>query len=99
MRVTLALGAAALLVAAAFLAALRRDRGHAHQGSACEEESSPTPYTRGDPAIAVGGDKAIVRYTSLECGAGVQSYTIMPGRVAGVWTVVGYDSACHYGES
>jgi hypothetical protein len=82
-----------------FLAILRRDKGHSHGGTGCAEESSSTPFTHGDPAITVTGDQATVRYGLPLCGAGAPSYTLTLRRTSGVWSVVGYDSGCHYDES
>jgi hypothetical protein len=91
--------AAALTFDPRFLAALRRDLGHAHKGSGCAEESSATPFTQGDAAITVTGDTATVRYDIPVCGAGAPSYTFTLRRVSGAWSLASYDSGCHYDES
>jgi hypothetical protein len=91
--------ASALSLDSRFVAVMRRDKGHAHRGTGCEEASSTAPFTLGEPAIKVVGDQATVHYDIPVCEAGAPQYTLTLLRVAGVWSVVGYDSGCHYDES
>jgi hypothetical protein len=82
-----------------FVAALRRDKGHAHAGAGCADESSKKQFTAGDPAITVTGDQATVTYLTPACEAGAPTYTFTLRRIGGAWQIVGYDSGCHYDES
>ena len=81
-----------------FLAALRRDKGRAHQGEAdCKQaEADSVDYGKGGPAITLTGDKATVQHLVSPCGAGGASHICRLQRGGSGWLITDYDDGCHY---
>jgi len=85
--------ATALAATAPFLTALRRDKGRAVQGSTCDGDGA-RPFTTGDLAVAITGDRATVTYVTSICGRGDPTHAYTLVREAGKWRITGLDDGC-----